>query len=134
MKKIIKTKFLWTIAPTVGRFYEWVSVLLKKRPNDVFRGTLGLIAVPKWFYNGFLCLCSSKRWQSVSWYNLDKELNGIEYFLKKKQFFLHWIRHGYQSKTCVVEQVIDKSLINSTNSSINLLYFFAYKSCMFEIL
>ena len=57
-------------------------------------------------------------------------------FLKKKQFFLYWIRHRYQSKTCVehIEQVIDKSLINSTNSSMNLLYFFAYKSCMFEIL
>ena len=117
VKKIMKVKFLWIIAATAGRFDEQVSVFLEKRPRDVFRGTLSLAAVPKWFHNGFLCLYSSKRWQSVSWYNLDKELNGIKDFLKKKQFFLYWIRHRYQSKTCVehIEQVIDKSLINSTN-------------------
>ena len=125
VKKIIKVKFLWIITVTAGRFYEWVSVFLDKRPRDVFLGILSLVAVPKWLHNGFLCLYSSKRWQSVSWYNLDKELNGIKDFLKKKQFFLYWIRHRYQSKTCVehIEQVIDKSLINSTNSSLNLLYF-----------
>ena len=125
VKKIIKVKFLWITAATAGRFYEWVSVFLEKRPRDVFRGTLSLVAVPKWFHNGFLCLYLSKRWQLVSWYNLDTELNGIKDFLKKKQFFLYWIRHRYQSKTCVehIEQLIDKSLINSTNSSINLLYF-----------
>ena len=125
VKKIIKVKFLWIITATAGRFYEWVSVFLDKRPRDVFRGILSLVAVPKWLHNGFLCLYSSKRWQSVSWYNLDKELNGIKDFLKKKQFFLYWIRHRYQSKTCVehIEQVIDKSLINSTNSFMNLLHF-----------
>ena len=125
VKKIIKVKFLWIIAVATGSFYEWVNVFLKKRPRDVFRGTLSLVAIPKWFQNGFLYLYSSKRWQSVSWHNLDKELNGIKDFLKKKQFFLYWIRHRYQSKTCVehIEQVIDKSLINSTNSSMDLLYF-----------
>ena len=40
VKKIIKVKFLWIIAATAGRFYEWVSVFLEKRPWDVFRGTL----------------------------------------------------------------------------------------------
>ena len=71
VKKIIKVKFLWIIAAMAGRFYEWVSVFLEKRPRDVFRGTLSLVAVPKWFHNGFLCLYLSKRWQSVSWDNLD---------------------------------------------------------------
>ena len=132
VKKIIKVKFLWIIAATAGRFYDWVSMFLEKRPSYAFRGTLSLVVVPKWFHNGFLCLCSLKIWQSVSWYNLDKELNGIKDFLKKKQFFLYWIRHRYQSKTCVehIEQVIDKSLINSTNSFMNLLYFFAYEGYM----
>ena len=85
----------------------WVSVFLEKRPRDGFRGALSLVAVPKWFHNGFLCLYLSKRWQSVSWYNLHKELNGIKDFLVKKQFFLYWIRHRYQSKTCVehIEQI-----------------------------
>ena len=101
VKKIIKVKFLWIKAVATARFYEWVNVFLKKRPRDVFRGTLSLVAIPKWFQNGFLYLYSSKRWQSVSWYNLDKELNGIKDFLKKKQFFLYWIRHRYQWKTCV---------------------------------
>ena len=57
----------------------------------------------------------------------DNQFRGITYtrsitesniFLKKKkQFFLYRIRHRYQSKTCVehIEQVIDKSLTNSTN-------------------
>ena len=89
VKKIIKVKFLWIITATAGRFYEWVSVFLDKRPRDVFRGILSLVAVPKWLHNGFLCLYSSKRWQSVSWYNLDKELSGMKDFLKKKQFFLY---------------------------------------------
>ena len=40
VKKIIKVKFLWITAATAGRFYEWVSVFLEKRPRDVFRGTL----------------------------------------------------------------------------------------------
>ena len=134
VKKIIKVKFLWIIAATTGHFYEWVSVFLEKRPRDVFRGTLSLVAVPKWFHNGFLCLYLSKRWQLVSWYNLDTELNGIKDFLKKKQFFLYWIRHRYQSKTCVehIEQVIDKSLINSTNSSMNLLYFLHMRVIWFK--
>ena len=85
--------------------------------------------IPQW-----LCLYSSKRWQSVSWYNLHKELNGIKDFLVKKQFFLYWIRHRYQSKTCVehIEQVIDKSLINSTNSSMNLLYFLHMRVICFK--
>ena len=91
VKKIIKVKFLWIKAVATARFYEWVNVFLKKRPRDVFRGTLSLVAIPKWFQNGFLYLYSSKRWQSVSWYNLDKELNGIKDFLKKKQFFLYWL-------------------------------------------
>ena len=125
---------MWVITATAGRFYEWVSVLLEKRPRDVFRGTLSFVAVPKWFHNGFLCLYSSKRWQSVSRYNLDNELNGIKDFLKKKQFFLYWIRHGYQSKTCVehIEQVINKSLKNSTNSSMNLLYFWHMRVICFK--
>ena len=40
VKNIIKVKFLWITAATAGRFYEWVSVFLEKRPRDVFRGTL----------------------------------------------------------------------------------------------
>ena len=134
VKKISKVKFLWIIAATAGRFYEWVSVLLEKRPRDIFRKTLSLVAVPKWFHNGFLCSYSSKRWQSVSWYNLDKELNGIKDFLKKKQFFLYLIQHRYQPKTSVehIEQVIDKSLINSTNSSMNLLYFLHMRVICFK--
>ena len=102
-----------------------MSVFLEKRPGDVFRGTLSLVAVPKWFYNDFLCLHSSKRWESALWYNLDKKLKWIKGLLKKKQFSLYWIRHRYQSKTCVdhIEQMIDKSLINSTNPLWNLLYF-----------
>ena len=93
VKKIIKVKFLWIIAATTGRSYDWVSVFLGKRRRDVFRGTLSLVVVPKWFHNGSLCSYLAKRWQSVSWYNLDKELNGIKGFLKKKQFFLYWIRN-----------------------------------------
>ena len=55
-------------------------------------------------------------------------------FLVKKQFFLHWIRHRYQSKTCVeqIEQVMDKSLINSTYSSMNLQYFLDMKVIFFK--
>ena len=71
VKKIIKVKFLWIIAATAGRFYEWESVFLEKHPRYVFRGTLSLVVVPKCFHNGFLCLYSSKRWQSISWDNLD---------------------------------------------------------------
>ena len=54
-------------------------------------------------------------------------------FLVKKQFFLHWIRHRYQSKTCVehIQQVIDKSLINPTNSSMNL-YFLHVRVICFQ--
>ena len=117
VKKIIKVNFLRIIAATSWRFYEWVGVFLEKRPRDVFRCTLSLVAVPKWFHSGFLCLYSSKRWQSDSRYNIDNELNGIKDFLKEKQFFLYWIRYRYQSKTCVeyFEQVIHKSLIKSTN-------------------
>ena len=74
-----------------------------------------------------------KRWQSVSGYNLHKELNRIKYFLVKKQFFLYWIRHRYQSKTCVehIQQVTDKSLINPTNSSMNL-YFLHVRVIYFQ--
>ena len=102
--------------------------------NDAFRGTLSFVTVSKWFHNGFLCLYSSKRWQSVSWSNLGKELNGIKCFLKKKKIFLYWIRHRYQSKTCVehIEQAIDKSLINSTNSSMNLLRFLHMRVICFK--
>ena len=84
--------------------------------------------IPQW-----LCLYSLKRWQSVSWYNLHKDLNGIKDFLVKKQFFLYWIRHRYQSKTCVehIQQVIDKSLINPTNSSMNL-YFLHVRVICFQ--
>ena len=42
-KKIIKVKFLWIIAATAGRFYEWESVFLEKHPRYVFRGTLSLV-------------------------------------------------------------------------------------------
>ena len=86
VKKIIKVKFLWIIAATAGRFYEWVSVFLENRPRDVFCGTLSLVAVPKWFHNGFLCLCSSKRWQSVSWDNLDLINLSLKLFLNKTYF------------------------------------------------
>ena len=71
VKKIIKVKFLLIIAATAGHFYEWESVFLEKQLRYVFRGTLSLVAVPKCFHNGFLCLYSSKRWQSISWDNLD---------------------------------------------------------------
>ena len=62
---------MWIIAATVGRFYECEIVFLEKHPMYVFRGTLSLVAVPKCVHDGFLCLCSSKRWQSVSRDNLD---------------------------------------------------------------
>ena len=52
-KKIIKVKFLWVVADTAGHFYEWVSVFLEKHRRDVFRGILSLVAIPKWFRNGF---------------------------------------------------------------------------------
>ena len=70
-KKIIKVKFLWIIAATAGRFYEWESVFLEKHPRYVFRDTLSLVAAPKCFHIDFLCLYSSQRWQSVSWDNWD---------------------------------------------------------------
>ena len=134
VKKIIKVKLLRIIATTAGRSYVWVSVFLEKRPRAVFRGTLSLVVNPKWFRNGFLCLYSSKRGQSVSWYNLDKKLNGIKDFLKRKEFFLYWIRHRCQSKTSVehIEQLIDKSFINSTNFSMNLLYFLHMRVICFK--
>ena len=53
VKKIIKVKFLWIIAATAGHFYESVNVFLEKRPRDAF--FMSLVAVPKWFHNGFLC-------------------------------------------------------------------------------
>ena len=40
VKKIITVKFLWITAATARRLYKFVSVFLKKRPSDVFRGTL----------------------------------------------------------------------------------------------
>ena len=90
--------------------------VIGKTPKGCFSQYL---AVLQW-----LCLYSSKRWQSVLWYKLHKELKGIKDFLVKKQFFLYWIRHRYQSKTYVehIQLVVDKSLINPTNSSMNLLY------------
>ena len=44
------------------------------------------------------------------------------------------MRHRYQSKTCIehIEQVIDKSLINPTNSSMNLLYFLHVRVICFQ--
>ena len=128
VKKIIKVKFLWITVATARRFYEWVSVFLEKRPRVIFELDCGPKVIPQW-----LCLYLSKRWQSVSWYNLHKELNGIKDFLVKKQFFLYWIRHRYQSKTCVehIQQVIDKSLINPTNSSMNL-YFLHVRVICFQ--
>ena len=71
VKNIIKVTFLRVIAATAGRFYEWESVFLEKHQRYVFRGTFSLAAFPKCFHNGFLCLYSSKRWQSVFWDNLD---------------------------------------------------------------
>ena len=46
VKKIIKVNFLWGIAATARRFYEWESVFLEKHPRYVFRGTLSLFAIP----------------------------------------------------------------------------------------
>ena len=64
---------------------------------------------------------------------LHKELNGIKDLLVKKQFFLYWIRHRYQTKTCVehIQQVTDKSLLNLTNSSVNL-YFLHVRVIYFQ--
>ena len=59
VKKIIKVKFLWIIAATAGRFYEWERVFVEKHTRYVFRGTLSLVVVPKYFHNGFLRLYSS---------------------------------------------------------------------------
>ena len=86
VKKIIKVRFLWIIASTAGRFYNLVSLFLEKHPRDVFGGTLSLVTVPNWFHNSFLCLYWSKRWQSVSQYNLDKELNRIKDFSESNNF------------------------------------------------
>ena len=36
VKKIIKVKFLWIIAATAGRFYEWECVFLEKHRRYVF--------------------------------------------------------------------------------------------------
>ena len=102
----------------------WVGeCVLRKTQKGTF--TLSMVVAPTWFHNGFLSSYLSKRWQSVSWNNSHKEHNGVKDFLKKKQFSFYRIRHRHQSKTCVEhnEQVIDKSLINSTNSLMNLLYF-----------
>ena len=41
-------------------------------------------------------------------------------FVKKKQYFLYWIAHIAVE---YIEQVTDKSLINSPNSFMDLLYF-----------
>ena len=71
VKKIIKVKFLWIIAATAGHFYEWEGVFLEKHPSYGFRGTLSLVVVTKCFHNCFSCSYLSKRWQSVSWDNLD---------------------------------------------------------------
>ena len=117
-----------------GWTFLWVGeCVLGKTPKGCFSRYLELDCGPK-VIPQWLCLYSSKRWQSVSWYNLHKELNGIKDFLVKKQFFLYWIRHRYQSKTCVehIQQVIDKSLINPTNSSMNLLYFLHVRVICFQ--
>ena len=125
VKTIVKVKSLRIIAATAGRFYESVSMFLEKRKKS-------LVVAPKWFNNGFWRVYSSiyvyirQKDSSVSWYNLHKEHNGVKELFKKKQFFLYWMRHRwYQSNTCVehTEQVMDKSLINSTNSIMKLLYF-----------
>ena len=116
-----------------GWTFLWVGeCVLGKTPKGCFSRYLELDCGPK-VIPQWLCLYSSKRWQSVSWYNLHKELNGIKDFLVKKQFFLYWIRHRYQSKTCVehIQQVIDKSLINPTNSSMNL-YFLHVRVICFQ--
>ena len=39
VKKIIKVKFLWIIAATAWRYYEWESVFLEKLLRYVFHGT-----------------------------------------------------------------------------------------------
>ena len=114
------------------RFLWEGECVLGKAPKGCLSRYLELDCGPK-VIPQWLCLYSSKRWQSVSWYNLHKELNGIKDFLVKKQFFLYWIRHRYQSKTCVehIQQVIDKSLINPTNSSMNL-YFLHVRVICFQ--
>ena len=63
VKKIMKVKSSWIMVAMAGRFYEWESVFLEKHRRYVFRGTLSLVAVPKCFHNGFLCLYSSKQRQ-----------------------------------------------------------------------
>ena len=86
-KKIIKVKVLWIIAATAGRLYEWESVFLEKHPRYVFRGTLSLVVVSKYFHNDFLYLYSSKRWQSLSWDNLDSLNLSLKFsFLTKPTF------------------------------------------------
>ena len=77
---------------------------------------LSTVVASKWFRNGFLCLYLPKRWRSVSCYKLHKEHSGFQSQIPG---------HRYKSKACVehIEQFIDKSLINSINSFMNLLYF-----------
>ena len=102
-----------------GWTFLWVGeCVLGRTPKGCFSRYFELDCGPK-VIPQWLCLYSSKRWQSVLWYNLHKKINGIKDFLVKKQFFLYWIRHRYQSKTCVehIQQVIDKLLINPINSS-----------------
>ena len=99
--KFIKVKFLWIIAATAGRFYEWESVFLEKHPRYVFRGTLSLFVVPKCFHNGFLRLHSSKRLQSVSWDNLDSLSLSLKLsFLAKPTYgkFCDFIEYHFQEK------------------------------------
>ena len=37
----------WIVAATTGRFYDWVDVVLGKRPMDVSHGNLSLIVAHK---------------------------------------------------------------------------------------
>ena len=132
VKKIIKVKFLWIIATTAGRSFDWVSVFLEKRPRNVFV----VLWVWLWSLSDYTMAFYVRQNDDNQFrkYNLDKELNEIKDFLRKKQFFLYWIRHRYQSKTNIehIEQVTDKSLINSTNSSMNLLYFLHMRVIWFK--
>ena len=114
-----------------GWTFLWVGeCVLGRTPKGCFSRYFELDCGPK-VIPQWLCLYSSKRWHSVLWYNLHKEHNGIKSFLAKKQFFLYWIRHRYQSNTCVehIQQVIDKLSINPTNSSVNLYFLHVRVTC-----
>ena len=124
--------FLWEIAATAGRVYDgWVWSKNKKSKRELLPWLwLWPLSDSTMAFYVYIRQKDDNQFRGITYTRSITESN--IFFKKKKQFFLYRIRHRYQSKTCVehIEQVIDKSLTNSTNSFMNLLYFFVYKGYM----